>query len=92
MTIKYRSRNKINTIKVTVDTFRIAGVACLTCCSAALALGVSYIVRNGFSWIALFGVLMAAVANVLTVALLVLYGQMESFNELYGSAEGGENE
>ena len=92
MTIQFRTRKKINTVKVTVDTFRVAGVACLVCCSAALALGTGYLLRNGFSWIALFGTLMAAVACALTVALLVLYGQVESFNELYGSAEGGENE
>ena len=91
MTIQIKTRKKINTIKVTVDAFRLAAAFCLLCCATALACMIICWSYTGFTWPILTAVVLAALAATLTVALLVVYSDVERFNDIYGN-KGGDDE
>ena len=92
MTIQYKRRNKVNTIKITFDTFRMAGIFCLICCAFALGCGIQFWIYDGFSWIVLLAIICAAMANILTVILLTIKSKLEFWNEFYGIEEEGDDE
>ena len=92
MTIQYKLRNKVNTIRISIDTTRVAGIICLISCAVALACGIIYWSYDGFSWIVLLAIICAAMANILTVILLTLKSKIDRYNEMYGTPKEGEDE
>ena len=92
MTIQYKLRNKVNTIRISIDTMRVAGIVCLISCAVALASGIIYWSYNGFSWLVLLATLCALLASMLTVCLLALKSEIDRYNAMYGTPKEGEDE